>query len=99
MQVHKDLEAKEARLKLHGWEYERRVIITRRKLSGDSIIGIETEEVQKSAYHQLSFIDGPEDIKVFEYSVLVTDLSGDIPSIFQHYRDQRSWIQIIILMN
>ena len=87
-QVHQGWEAKEACLKLHGWEYERRVIITRRKLSGNSIIGIETGEAQKSAYHQLSFIDGPEDIKVFEYSVLVTDLSDDLPSIFQHYRDR-----------
>ena len=86
--VHHGWEAKESHLKLQGWENERPVIITRRKLSENSIIGIETGEAQKSAYHQLSFIDGPEDIKVFEYSVLVTDLSDDLPSIFQHYRDR-----------
>ena len=78
-------EAKEARLQLQGWEDERRVVITRRRLSRDSIIGIESE---KEGGQQLALIDGPEDIKVFEYSVLVTDLDGDVVSIFHHYRDR-----------
>ena len=33
-------------------------------------------------------IDGPEDIKAFEYSVLVTDLDDDLVSLFYHYRDR-----------
>ncbi|MEY4587930.1 MAG: hypothetical protein RL497_6, partial [Pseudomonadota bacterium] len=31
---------------------------------------------------------GPENIKTFEYSVLITSLSSDFPAIFQHYRDR-----------
>jgi len=87
-QVHGGWEAKEDDLKLQGWKTERRVIITRRKLSSNTIIGIESGDSQNSGCQQLSFIDGPEDTKAFEYSVLVTDLDDDLPSLFQHYRDR-----------
>jgi len=78
-------EAKEAYLQLQGWEDERRVIISRRRLSSNSVMGIEYE---RDCQQQLSLIDGPEDIKVFEYSVLVSNLDGDVVSIFHHYRDR-----------
>ncbi|MBL4867509.1 MAG: transposase [Pseudomonadales bacterium] len=83
--VHSGWEAKEDSLKLQGWKKERRVIIVRRKLSSSSLVAIESGSEDCK---QLSFIDGPEEIKVFEYSVLVTDLDDDLVSLFQHYRDR-----------
>lgn len=78
-------EAKEDDLILQGWKKERRVIILRRKITSNNILGIETE---RHGQKSLSFIDGPEDMKAFEYSVLVTDLESDLISIFHHYRDR-----------
>ena len=78
-------EAKEDTIKLHGWKKERRVIIVRRQLSSQNVIGIESSHQN---YQQLSFIDGPENTKAFEYSVLITDRSDDLTSIFYHYRDR-----------
>ena len=87
--VHDGWEAKDDDLKLQGWEMERRVVIVRRKLSSsgsDNIIGLESEA---NGYQQLSFIDGPEDTKMYEYSVLVTDREDyDLTAIFHHYRDR-----------
>jgi len=78
-------QAKEDDLKLQGWKNPRRVIIVRRRLSSDSVIGIES---QTDNQQQLAFIDGPEDISVYEYSVLVTDLDADLSAVFHHYRDR-----------
>ncbi len=78
-------QAKEADLKLQGWKNPRRVIIVRKRLSSDSIIGIEN---QTNSQQQLAFIDGPEDISIYEYSVLVTDLDADLSAVFHHYRDR-----------
>ena len=83
--VHSGWEAKEDLLQLQGWESERRVVVIRRKLSSSNIIGIESES---SSHQQLTFIDGPEDMKMFEYSVLVTNLENDVVSLFHHYRDR-----------
>ena len=71
--VHAGWEAKEDHLKLHGWNEERRVIIVRRRLSqnANALIGLESND--KSGQQQLGFIDGPENMKAYEYSVLVTD--------------------------
>jgi len=83
--IDQEWEAKEDVLQLQGWEKTRRVVVVRRRLSGDALIGIEH---QKEGQQQLAFIDGPEDIKVYEYSVLVTDVESDLVSIFYHYRDR-----------
>jgi hypothetical protein len=83
--INKEWEAKEDVLQLQGWEKERRVVVIRRRLSSDHIIGIECE---KEGQQQLAFIDGPEDIKAYEYSVLVTDLEDDLVRLFSHYRDR-----------
>jgi len=83
--IHSKWEAKDAELQLQGWDKERRVVIVRKRVSADKLIGI---EIQKEGQQSLAFIDSPEDIKVFEYSVLVTDLEDDLVTIFQHYRDR-----------
>jgi len=83
--VHPGWEAKDDNLTLQGWEKGRRVVIVRRKISSSSLLGIEAEN---AGHQQLSFIDGPENTKVFEYSVLVTDRECDLTTLFHHYRDR-----------
>ncbi len=83
--INKEWEVKEDLLQLQGWEKSRRVIVVRRKLSSDNIVGI---EYQKDDQQRLAFIDGPEDIKAYEFSVLVTDLDDELVTIFYHYRDR-----------
>jgi len=78
-------EVKSDTLKLQSWEKERRVVIVRRRINSDSIIGMEYE---KNKQKQLAFIDGPEDIRVYEYAVLVTSLQDEEITILQHYRDR-----------
>ena len=44
------------------------------------------EKENKKRQKALAFIDEPEDIKLYEYSVLVTSLDKDVVSIIDHYR-------------
>jgi len=83
--INKEWEAKEDVIQLQGWKYERRVAIIRRRISSDNIVAL---EYQKEGQQRLAFIDGPEDIKAYEYSVLVTDLEDDLITLFHHYRDR-----------
>ncbi len=83
--LNKEWEAKEDDIQLQGWEKERRVVIVRRRLSSDNIIGFES---QNQLQQQLALVDGPEDIRAYEYSVLITDLEDDLVTIFHHYRDR-----------
>jgi hypothetical protein len=77
-------EAKNASLKLSGWKTHRRVVIVRRALSKDNLV----LEYQNKDQLELAFVDGPEDLKAYEYSVLVTNLDDEVVSIVQHYRDR-----------
>lgn len=83
--INKGWEAKEDILQLQGWEKSRRVVVVRRKISSDNMIGV---EYQKEGQQSLAFIDSPEDLKAYEYSVLVTDLDNDLVTVFHHYRDR-----------
>ncbi len=83
--LNKEWEAKEDDIQLQGWEKERRVVIVRRRLSSDNIIGFESNN---QLQQQLALVDGPEDIRAYEYSVLITDLEDDLVTIFHHYRDR-----------
>jgi hypothetical protein len=47
----------------------RRVVVIRRKLSSNNLLGIETKD-NKGA-EQMSLIDGPENTTLYEYSVLL----------------------------
>jgi hypothetical protein len=83
--INKEWEAKEDTLQLQGWEKARRVVVVRRQLSADNTVGI---EYQEDGQQKLAFIDGPENLKAYEYSVLVTDLEDTLSTIFYHYRDR-----------
>jgi len=83
--INKEWEAKEDTLQLQGWGKSRRVVVVRRRVLANDIMGV---EYKKEGQQHFAFIDGPEDIKAYEYSVLVTDLDDDLISIFYHYRDR-----------
>ena len=78
-------EAKEAELKLSTWDETRRVVLVRRQLHKVKDL---TLEHQRQGRLDLSFIGDAEDLKAFEYSVLVTNLNDEMISIVQHYRDR-----------
>jgi len=78
-------EAKTDSLQLKSWDKQRRVVILRRRVSSDSVLGLEMDSGDQK---QLAFIDGPEDMRLYEYSVLVTSLEEDLITIVQHYRDR-----------
>lgn len=78
-------EAKNDYLKLSTWDSERRVVIVRRRLPKDVILALDNnKEGQKS----FGFLDDVEDIKTYEYAVLVTSLKDEVISIVQHYRER-----------
>ena len=79
-------EAKETELKLNSWEQSRRLILVRRRIQKNSVLVAESPSLPK----QLSFamLEDPEEMKLYEYSVLVTNLDSDLIFIVQHYRDR-----------
>jgi hypothetical protein len=79
------LEAKESTLQLMGWNQARRVLIVRKRVVTESIAGVELED---NGQQRLAFIDEPEDLKAYQYAVLVTNLDCDITALIQHYRDR-----------
>lgn len=60
--------------------------MVRRRIKKDNVLVAEAPNIPK----QLSFamLGDPEDLKLFEYSVLITSMECDLISIVQHYRDR-----------
>ena len=80
-----DWELKESRLKLQGWQQARRVVIARRRLAKEALIGV---EYQRDGQQELALVEGPEDMRLFEYSILVTNLEDELVTLMRHYRDR-----------
>ncbi|MGB5649453.1 MAG: transposase [Sedimenticolaceae bacterium] len=78
-------ELKESTLQLQGWKSARRVIVARRRLPKDPLIGL---EYQRGGQRELALVEGPEDMRLFEYSVLVTNLNDALVTLMRHYRDR-----------
>jgi len=78
-------ELKESQLTLQGWRRSRRVVIVRRRLAKDRLIGV---EYQQGGQQELAFVEGPEDMRLFEYSILVTSLPDELVTLMGHYRDR-----------
>ena len=79
-------EAANADIQLSSSDKERRVVLVRRRIKKDNVLVAEAPNIPK----QLSFamLGDPEDLKLFEYSVLITSMECDLISIVQHYRDR-----------
>lgn len=78
-------ELKESTLQLHGWTKARRVVVARRRWPKDPLIGI---EYTRGGQRELSLVEGPEDMRLFEYSILVTNLEDELVTLMRHYRDR-----------
>ncbi len=78
-------EAKDDHLKLAAWSAERRVVIVRRRLPRDTVLALEDNNKGQQAF---GFLEDAEDIRAFEYAVLVTSLEDEVLSIVSHYRDR-----------
>jgi len=83
--VNEGWEAKTETLRLQSWDKERRVVIIRRRVSSENVMAVEVESGHQK---QLAFVDGPEDMRIYEYAVLVTSLEDDLVTLVQHYRDR-----------
>jgi len=79
-------EAKTDQLQLQSWEKQRRVVIVRRRVHNTAIMALELGDGVKQK--ELVFVDGPEDMKLYEYSVLITSLTDGLVTVVQHYRDR-----------
>ena len=78
-------QAVESRLKLPAWKQERRVVIVRRRVKTELELGVETPLIGQM---ELGFIDNTDDMKIYEYAVLVTSLTSETVAVVQHYRDR-----------
>ena len=78
-------ESKEDVLQLSTWNRPRRVVVVRRRLSKETILALEDKT---QGQQSLVFLEDVEDIRAFDYAVLVTSLSDEVISIVQHYRDR-----------
>ena len=78
-------EAREDRLKLVAWQEHRRVVIVRRRLPREAVLALEDKSQGQQSF---GFLQDTDDIRAFEYAVLVTSLDDEVISIVQHYRDR-----------
>ena len=85
IRFNEDWELKESQLQLQGWQQARRVVVARRRLPKDPLIGI---EYTRGGQRELALVEGPEDLRLFEYSVLVTNLEDELVTLMRHYRDR-----------
>lgn len=82
-------EGKESRIKLSGWPDSRRIVIVRRRLAKTNKNLLEDSKKKlKKGQQEIGFLENPENIKLFEYSILVTSLDCDTVSVINHYRDR-----------
>jgi len=80
-----DWELKESHLQLQGWRQGRRVVVARRRLAKEALLGV---EYRRGGQQELALVEGPEDMRLFEYSILVTSLDDDLVTLMRHYRDR-----------
>jgi hypothetical protein len=76
--------AVEAELKLTGWSRARRVVVLRRRVKGALVAETSGDGQQQT----LCFADASDDLKLWEYAVLVTNADYACEAIGQLYRDR-----------
>jgi hypothetical protein len=74
-------QGQDGQIQLSGWSRPRRIVILRRPLQGELLLA-DPEQLQ------LAFVEKDKAATGYEYAVLVTDLSQEILSIAQLYRDR-----------
>jgi hypothetical protein len=74
-------EGREGQLRLSGWSRSRRVIVMRRPLKGEIALTDDRQMV-------IGFAETERPVRKYEYAVLVTDLSHEVVTIAQLYRDR-----------
>src|ERR671919_930959 len=74
-------EGKDGQLKLDGWSRARRVVVLRREFKGEALLADKAQRV-------LDFIEVNVVAKRYEYAVLVTDVSDELLTLAQLYRDR-----------
>ena len=74
----------ETPLRLSGWSRARRAVVLRRRIKNDLAVVDESDPQQL----RLSFAEVSDEVRVYEYAVLVTSLPDEILSVAQHYRDR-----------
>ena len=81
-------EGRDSELRLTGWEASRRVVVLRRPLQGEILIATDDDSGQQL----LGFIEADrktgKQITGYEYAVLVTNLTHELLSLGQLYRDR-----------
>lgn len=81
--VGQGFDATEGELRLTGWSRARRVVVLRRRIKGS--LAVEQEKEGQQALH---FIDHADNLKLWEYAVLVTNTSYPLQALGQLYRDR-----------
>ncbi|MDH3325815.1 MAG: hypothetical protein OEM38_03755 [Gammaproteobacteria bacterium] len=64
------------------------MVIVGRKLSSENIMAIELASSSNAKQTELAFVNGPENMRLYEYSVLVISLESELVTVVQHYRDR-----------
>ncbi len=75
-------EGREGELALSGWQKARRVVVLRRRLKGEVVLGDDAHQLA------LGFLESDVATHRYEYFVLVTDLAHEIRTLAQLYRDR-----------
>jgi len=84
--VGQGFDAVEATLRLSGWNRARRVVVLRRRVRGGVVAEVQTDAAQ--GQQTLLFANPMEDVKLWEYAVLVTNTDHALEAIGQLYRDR-----------
>lgn len=77
-------EGVESKLRLTGWNAERKVVVLRREVRGDVL----PENKNLDGQLEFAFMETIGMVKKYEYAVLVTSLEAGILTLAQHYRDR-----------
>jgi hypothetical protein len=82
--VGQGFDAVESQLRLSGWSRARRVVVLRRRVKDSLAAETGSENPQQA----LRFIDSSDNLKLWEYAVLVTNADDALEAIGQLYRDR-----------
>ncbi len=83
------MEAAQFELKLMGWERARRVVVIRRAIRGDLVAkSRRTARDAQGKQQSLSFAQGTQGLRIYEYDVLVTNTEHSVESVAWLYRDR-----------